>query len=420
MSKLVIGAIISGVFTGCAINGFLSVDNAASVASNLNLITEIFLRLIKMIIAPLVFSTLVAGIAHMEDAASVGRIGIKTMIWFIGASFTSLLVGLLLVHILQPGSGLQLAAISADGSIPVASTSAFSLHGFITHLVPTSFFDAMARNEILQIVVFSLFVGTAVSALDDKTPAILHLVEQVAAIILKVTEFVMKLAPLSIFAALASSIAVQGPELLATYAKFVFGFYGAMAVLWLLLFAAATAVIGKKSLTLFSQIKAPVLLAFSTASSEAAYSRLLDVLPKIGIRRRIVSFVLPLGYSFNLDGSMIYCTFGTMFILQAHGVELSWQQQLFMLALLMVTSKGIAGVPRASLVVIMATLTYFGLPEAWIGIVLGVDHLLDMGRSATNVIGNSVATAVVDKWEHGAGEEAIAPIILEQQTTATA
>lgn len=419
-SKLVMGAIALGVLTGWGINHFFSADQASSIASQLNLITEIFLRLIKMIIAPLVFSTLVAGIAHMEDAASVGRIGMKTMIWFIGASFVSLLVGLLIVQLLQPGSGLQLAAISADGTIPIASTNAFSLQEFITHLVPTSFYDAMARNEILQIVVFSLFVGTAVSTLDEKTPAVLHLVEQVAAIILRVTEFVMKLAPLSIFAALASSIAVQGPELLATYAKFVFGFYGAMATLWLLLFLAATIVLGKKSITLFSEIKAPALLAFSTASSEAAYSRLLDVLPKIGIRRRIVSFVLPLGYSFNLDGSMIYCTFGTMFILQAHGVELSWHQQIFMLGLLMVTSKGIAGVPRASLVVIMATLTYFGLPEAWIAIVLGVDHLLDMGRSATNVIGNSVATAVVDKWETCTEEEALAPAMLKTEAAAQA
>ena len=257
----------------------------------------------------------------------------------------------------------------------------------------------MAKNEILQIVVFSLFVGTAVAALDDKAPAVLNLVEQAASIMLKVTEFVMKLAPLAIFAALASTIATQGLEMLAFYAKFVLGFYGSMALLWGLLFVAAAIVLGRRVLPLFKVIRTPALLAFSTASSEAAYPRILDALPTVGVRRRIVSFVLPLGYSFNLDGSMLYCTFATMFIMQAHGVHLSVSQQVFMLLLLMVTSKGIAGIPRASLVVIMATLTYFGLPEAWIAIVLGVDHLLDMGRSATNVVGNSVAAAVVAKWE---------------------
>lgn len=394
----IVGAMILGVLTGWGLNHFLTADQASAAASNLNLVTDVFLRLIKMIIAPLVFTTLVAGIAHMEDAASVGRIGVKTMTWFIGASVVSLVLGLVMVQLLHPGSGMHLPEAVA-ATAPAASTDAFSLHGFIAHLVPTSIFDAMARNEILQIVVFSVFVGTAVAALDDKAPAVLHLVEQAASIMLKVTEFVMRLAPFAIFAALASTIATQGLEMLGTYAKFVFGFYGSMGVLWFLLFLAGAVVLGKRVVPLFRAIRTPTLLAFSTASSEAAYPRILEALPKVGVRRRIVSFVLPLGYSFNLDGSMLYCTFGTMFIMQAHGVHLSVSQQIFMLLLLMVTSKGIAGVPRASLVVIMATLTYFGLPEAWIAIVLGVDHLLDMGRSATNVVGNSVAAAVVAKWE---------------------
>lgn len=395
---LIVGAMVLGVVTGWGLNHFLTADQASAAASNLNLITDIFLRLIKMIIAPLVFTTLVAGIAHMEDAASVGRIGVKTMTWFIGASIVSLVLGLVMVQLLQPGANMHLPEAVA-ATAPAASTDAFSLHGFIAHLVPTSIFDAMAKNEILQIVVFSVFVGTAVAALDDKAPAVLHLVEQAASIMLKVTEFVMKLAPFAIFAALASTIATQGLEMLGTYAKFVLGFYGSMGVLWVLLFLAGAVVLGKRVIPLFQTIRTPTLLAFSTASSEAAYPRILEALPKVGVRRRIVSFVLPLGYSFNLDGSMLYCTFGTMFIMQAHGVHLSVSQQIFMLLLLMVTSKGIAGIPRASLVVIMATLTYFGLPEAWIAIVLGVDHLLDMGRSATNVVGNSVAAAVVAKWE---------------------
>ena len=395
---LIVLSMVLGVGVGWACNQFLSVEQAKSTADGLSLITDIFLRLIKMIIAPLVFTTLVAGIAHMEDAAAVGRIGAKTMGWFICASIVSLLIGLFMVHLLQPGAGLHMQTATAAAT-PAASTEAFTLKGFITHLVPTSIVDAMAKNEILQIVVFSLFVGTAVAALDDKAPSILNLVEQGAQIMLKVTEFVMSTAPFAIFAALASTIATQGVSMLAVYGKFVLGFYATMGVLWMLLFVAGFVVIGKRVLPLFGVIRTPALLAFSTASSEAAYPRILESLPKVGVRRRIVSFVLPLGYSFNLDGSMLYCTFATIFITQAHGVQLTVQQQIFMLLLLMVTSKGIAGVPRASLVVIMATLTYFGLPEAWIALVLGVDHLLDMGRSATNVVGNSVAAAVVAKWE---------------------
>jgi Na+/H+-dicarboxylate symporter len=395
---LIVAAMVLGVAVGWIINQTMDPVAAKSAAGSLSLVTDIFLRLIKMIIAPLVLTTLIAGIAHMEDAAAVGRIGAKTMAWFISASAVSLLLGLLMVHLLHPGQGLNMTEMSTSAA-PAATTEAFTLKGFLTHLVPTSIFDAMAKNEILQIVVFALFVGTAVASLDNKAPQILELAEQAAQVMLKVTGFVMKLAPLAIFAALASTIATQGVAMLAVYGKFVLGFYATMGVLWGLLFLAGLVVLGKRVIPLFGVIRDPALLAFSTASSEAAYPRILDSLPKVGVRRRIVSFVLPLGYSFNLDGSMLYCTFATMFILQAHGVHLTIQQQIFMLLLLMVTSKGIAGVPRASLVVIMATLTYFGLPEAWIALVLGVDHLLDMGRSATNVVGNSVAAAVVAKWE---------------------
>lgn len=397
---LIIAAMVLGILVGWACNQYLAPDQTAEAVKWFKMGTDLFLRLIKMIIAPLVFTTLVAGIAHMEDAAAVGRIGAKTMAWFISASAVSLLLGLLMVHLLHPGAGLVLnEATSAAANAPAASTETFTLQAFLTHLVPVSIFDAMAKNEILQIVVFSLFVGTAVASLDNKAPHILELAEQGAQIMLKVTGFVMKLAPLAIFCALASTIAAQGLSMLVVYGKFVLGFYATMGTLWLLLFIAAFVVLGKRAIPLFGTIREPALLAFSTASSEAAYPRILDALPKLGIRRRIVSFVLPLGYSFNLDGSMLYCTFATVFILQAHGVHLTIQQQIFMLLLLMVTSKGIAGVPRASLVVIMATLTYFGLPETWIALVLGVDHLLDMGRSATNVVGNSVAAAVVAKWE---------------------
>jgi Na+/H+-dicarboxylate symporter len=257
----------------------------------------------------------------------------------------------------------------------------------------------MANNEILQIVVFSIFVGTAISAIEDKAPAVLQLAEQIAQVMLKITGYVMLFAPFAIFAALASTVATQGLGILLNYAKFIGGFYLSLGVLWGLLFIAAVAIMGRRGIGLFGIIREPVLLAFSTASSEAAYPRTLEQLQKFGVSRKIASFVLPLGYSFNLDGSMMYCTFATLFIAQAYGIELSIGQQIMMLLLLMITSKGIAGVPRASLVVIAATLAYFKIPEAGLLLILAVDHLLDMGRSATNVVGNSVASVVVAKWE---------------------
>ena len=395
----VVGSMILGVLVGWVINVSVPADSAKEIASNLTIITDVFLRLIKMIIAPLVFATLVAGIAHMEDAGAVGRIGVKTMGWFIGASIISLTIGLIMVHILQPGSGLNLTLPDATTTGDTVDTAKFTLRDFITHLVPKSIVEAMANNEILQIVVFSVFVGTAVAAIDDKAPAVLALVEQVAAIMLKVTGYVMKTAPLAIFAALAATIATQGIEVLWTYVKFISGFYLSLGILWALLITAAVVIVGPRALKLIGAVRQPTLLAFSTASSEAAYPRTLDALQQWGVSRKVASFVLPLGYSFNLDGSMMYCTFATLFIAQVYGIEMSIAQQVTMLGLLMITSKGMAGVPRASLVVIAATLAYFDLPEAGLLLILTVDHILDMGRSATNVIGNTVAAAVVAKWE---------------------
>ncbi len=399
-TAFIVGAMVLGVVVGWILNQSLAPADAKAWADNLSIITDLFLRLIKMIIAPLVFATLVAGIAHMEDAATIGRVGVKTMLWFISASIVSLTIGLLMVHWLQPGAGLALPnpVDAAKGSgVEVAK---FTLKEFVTHLVPKSIVEAMANNEILQIVVFSVFVGTAVSALEDRAPAVTQLVDQIARIMLKVTGYVMRTAPFAIFAALASTVATQGIAIIGTYAKFVGGFYLSLGVLWGLLTAALILVVGLRGLKLLGAIRQPALLAFSTASSEAAYPRTLEELQKWGVSRRVASFVLPLGYSFNLDGSMMYCTFATLFIAQAYGIQLTIAQQITMLALLMITSKGMAGVPRASLVVIAATLAYFKLPEAGLLLILAVDHLLDMGRSATNVVGNSVAAAVVARWEN--------------------
>ncbi len=404
----IVGAMVLGVVVGFACHELLSPTQVTQVTGVFQLMTDLFLRLIKMIIAPLVFATLVSGIAHMEDAATVGRIGLKSILWFIAASIVSLTIGLLMVHALQPGVGLSLSA-AASGASSV-DTSSFTLHDFVLHLVPSSIFDAMATNSILQIVVFSLFVGTAVSSLEDRAPAVLTLVENIAQIMLRVTGYVMRLAPIAIFAALASTVAHLGLTVLGTYARFVGGFYLSMGILWAVLIAVGVGFVGPRLLRLISLIRAPILLAFSTASSEAALPRTLEQLQTFGISRRVASFVLPLGYSFNLDGSMMYCTFATLFIAQAYHIPLSIGQQVLMLLILMVTSKGMAGVPRASLVVIQANLLLFGLPESGMVLILGVDALLDMGRSATNVVGNSVASAVVARWENQLGPEvALAP-----------
>ncbi|WP_394762391.1 dicarboxylate/amino acid:cation symporter [Phenylobacterium sp.] len=401
---LIIVAMVLGVLVGWAVHQYAAPDQAKDIAKNLSIVTDVFLRLIKMIIAPLVFATLVAGIAHMEDAASIGRVGIKTMFWFISASLVSLTIGLIMVHLIQPGAGMHLAIPDAGPMGGKAASAVdmtkFNLKDFVTHIFPKSIVEAMANNEILQIVIFSIFFGTAVSALEDKAPAVLALVEQVSAIMLKVTGYVMKTAPLAIFAALAATVATQGIGVLATYAKFVGGFYVSMFLLWALLIAAAVIFVGPRALRLIAAIRSPALLAFSTASSEAAYPGTLQALEQWGVSKRVASFVLPLGYSFNLDGTMMYCTFATLFVAQAYGIQLTLGQQITMLLLLMITSKGVAGVPRASLVVISATLTYFHLPEAGLLLILAVDNLLDMGRSATNVVGNSVAAAVVAKWEN--------------------
>ncbi len=397
----IVASMVLGILAGLACNKLLSGDQLTTAVDGFTLITTLFLRLIKMIIAPLVFTTLVVGIAHMEDAAAIRGVGFKAIAWFIFASLVSLTVGLGMFHLLSHfwDLGANLNMTSEVTTKAAVDASTFTLKDFITHLIPTSIFDAMATNQILQIVVFAVFVGTAVAALDDRAPAVMQLVEQGMNIMLKVTGYVMTLAPIAIFAALAAAIAKEGLGIIGTYAQFIGGFYLSLGVLWGLLFTAALIVMGGKAVGLFRVITPPTLLAFSTASSEAAYPRTLEALEKFGLPRRVVSFVLPLGYSFNLDGSMMYCTFAVLFIAKAHGIDLTVAQQISMLLLLMVTSKGMAGVPRASLVVIMATLTYFGMDEAWIALVLAVDHLLDMGRSATNVVGNSVASAVVAKWE---------------------
>ena len=392
-------AMVAGIAVGYMCHMLLPTPELArAVAGYISLVTDLFLRLIKMIIAPLVFSTLVVGIAHMGDGKAVGRIGVKTMAWFVSASLMSLLLGLVLVNALRPGDSLNLPLPDVSASTNL-KTASLSLKEFVTHLVPRSVFEAMANNEILQIVIFSVFFGAAAASYGDRARVVVDWVEQVSHVMLKVTAYVMALAPIAVFAAIASIVTTQGLGILWTYGKFMGEFYFGIVILWGLLAVAGFLVVGPRIFRLLSLIKEPIMLAFSTASSEAAYPKTLEQLERFGANPKITSFVLPLGYSFNLDGSMMYCTFAAIFIAQAYKIELSLAQQITMLLILMVTSKGMAGVPRASLVVIAATLATFNIPEAGLLLIMGIDQFLDMGRSATNVVGNSIATAVVAKWE---------------------
>ena len=397
LTRYILIAMVLGILAGYIVNTSFE-SSAAAFAARVELLPFAFLRLIKMIIAPLVFSTLVVGIGKMGDIATVGRVGGKALGWFIFASLISLTLGLILVQALEPGKAMQLAIPDA-GTASGVQSNALTLKTFIEHLIPASIADAMSRNEILQIVVFSLFFGVGMAALGERSRPLVEVIDIVAYVMLKVTGYVMLFAPLAVFGALAGIVAKQGLEIIGVYGIFMGEFYLGLLILWAILITLGGFVIGPRVLRLIKRVREPTILAFSTASSEAAYPKTLEELERFGCSNRVASFVLPLGYSFNLDGSMMYCTFAVMFIAQVYGIELSLGQQIMMLAILMLTSKGIAGVPRASLVVIAATLGQFGIPETGLLLLLGVDHFLDMGRSATNVIGNSIATAVVSKWE---------------------
>ncbi|MGY2190732.1 dicarboxylate/amino acid:cation symporter [Pseudomonas pergaminensis] len=392
-------AMLIGVLIGYTI--FLNAPtktSATEIAGYISIISDVFLRLIKMLIGPLVFSTLVVGIAHMGDAGAVGRVFSKAMLWFVSASLLSLAVGLMMANILQPGQHLALPLPDVNATTSL-QTSAFTLKGFVTHLVPRSFAEALATNEVLQIVVFSLFFGVALAALGEKAKGLVRLTDELAQAMLLITSYVMRLAPLAVMAAMASTVAINGLSILATFAVFMRDFYFGLSLLWGLLVLAGALFLGRRVFSLLSLIKEAFLLAFATASSESAYPKLLAALDRFGVSRKISSFVMPMGYSFNLDGSMMYCTFAVLFIAQAYGIEMTLGTQILMLLTLMLTSKGLAGVPRASLVVIAATLVQFDIPEAGLLLILGIDTFLDMGRSATNAVGNSIATAVVAKWE---------------------
>lgn len=410
LTSWVLLGMVLGVAVGLACHHAVGApEGREAIAGGFAVVTTLFMRGIKMLIAPLVLSTLLVGVAKMGDGAAIGRIAAKAMLWFILASVASMGVGLAVVQTLKPGAGLDLAAAAGTAGLKAPPMSVADL---IIHMAPSSIIDAMANNAVLQIVVFALVAGVALAHLGQAGAELLRIAEAVSALMLRMTRYVMTLAPVAVFAALAQSLTVHGIAIVGTYAAYVGGYYVALALLWSLLLGAGAVVLGARSQwRLLKAIREPMLIAFSTTSSEAAFPSLLARLEGQGVPNRIASFVLPLGYSFNLDGAMCYAVFASMFIAQAYGVRLSPAEIVQLLLLLFITGKGIASVPRGSLVVVAATLPLVHLPEAGVALILAVDHFLDMGRTATNTMGNAIAASVVAKWERGApGPEDVAVV----------
>ena len=394
-------AMLLGAALGIFVYNNYDVATAKSFSDKIKMLATIFIRLVQMIIAPLVFTTLVVGIAKLGDIKAVGRIGGKALAWFFSASFISLLIGMFWVNVLEPGIGLQLNTIdTTTASEVVEKTQGFSAQNFVEHIIPKSIVEAMATNEILQIVIFSIFFGLAAASIGDFAKPVINALDKTSHIILKMVNYVMKFAPMGVFGAIAGVFAIRDlNELLLTYAKFFGSFLVGITTLWVFLILVGIVFLKQRILTLLKHIVSPLIIAFGTTSSEAVFPKLTEELERFGVKDKIVSFMLPLGYSFNLDGSMMYMTFASIFIAQAYGIPLDFPTQLTMLFVLMLTSKGIAGVPRASLVVVAATCGMFKIPVEGIALILPIDHFCDMFRSATNVLGNALATSVVGKWE---------------------
>jgi Na+/H+-dicarboxylate symporter len=368
------------------------------IMKTLKLLSDIFLHLIKLLVAPLILSTIVVGIAHMGDGAALGRIGLRAIIWFVLASFISIALGLLMVNLLEPGVGMDTSA-AAGGMAAVGEVKKLDFWEFILSIFPKNAFEAMATNNILQILIFSLFAGVALAAIGEKGAPLVRGAEALAEMMLKITGYVMRYAPVAVFAALAGVVAKSGLMILVKYAELVGEFYLSLGILWAILLTIGGLFLGSRIWQLIRYIREPMLIAFSTASSEAALPKLFEQLDRFGVPRRVSGFMLPMGYSFNLDGSMMYMSFATIFIAQAYNIDLSIGTQIAILLTLMISSKGVAAVPRASLVVITGTLGMFGLPVEGVLLILAIDQFLDMGRTATNVVGNAVATSVITKWE---------------------
>jgi Na+/H+-dicarboxylate symporter len=401
----ILAAMIAGIIAGIIINKTAEPDTIETISKNIKLLATIFIRMVQMIIAPLVFTTLVVGIAKLGDLKSVGRVGGKALGWFITASLISLLLGMMVVNFFKPGVGMDLGNINPSAvQDVVGNTKGFSLQNFVEHIVPKSVVEAMATNEILQLVVFSIFFGIALAGMGEKGLPIIKAFDIIAHVVLKMVGYVMVFAPLGVFGAITAVISYRGLDILIVYGKYFGAFMVGIILLWVVLLLAGFFFLGKRLPDLLKRLYGPMVIAFSTTSSEAVFPKLTEELERFGCKDKIVSFILPLGYSFNLDGSMMYMTFASIFIAQAYGVQLDIGTQLTMLLVLMVSSKGVAGVPRASLVVVAATCGMFNIPVEGIALILPIDHFCDMFRSMTNVLGNALATTVVSKWEGELGE----------------
>ncbi len=400
LTLYIIISMILGIIVGYFVHINSSPEFNASFSKNIKLLSNIFIRLVQMIIAPLVFTTLVVGIAKLGNLKTVGRVGGKAILWFISASLVSLLLGMLLVNIFEPGKTIDLSLSDTAGLKDImGKTEGFSIENFVTHIIPKSAIEAMATNEILQIVVFSIFFGVAASAIGDYAKPVIHALEVTSHIILKMVNYVMNFAPFGVFGAIAAVVAAKGLGIFQFYLTYFAYFLMGIAILWIILLSVGFLILKGRMKELMRRISNPLLIAFSTTSSEAVFPKLTEELERFGCRDKIVAFVLPLGYSFNLDGSMMYMTFASLAIAQAYGIDLPLATQLTMLLVLMLTSKGIAGVPRASLVVVLATCAMFNIPPEGVALILPIDHFCDMFRTATNVVGNGLATSVVSKWE---------------------
>ncbi|MBR3604559.1 MAG: cation:dicarboxylase symporter family transporter [Candidatus Gastranaerophilales bacterium] len=365
---------------------------------------DLFLRMVKMIIAPLIFATVVVGIAGHGNVKNLGKIGLKTIVYFEIATTIALILGLVMANVLKPGAGFNIdsSAISMATveTMKNVSTQSISMSQMLIHTVPESVIEAMAKGDLLQIVVFAIFFALAVCAVGQKARPVLDFLQSTCDIMFKFTEYVMQFAPIGVFGAMSATIGQNGVEILISYVKLIGITYFSLIIFVIIVLVVACKIIKIPFSGLLKTIKDPALLAFTTASSEAALPKAMDLMEKFGVPKSIVSFVMPMGYTFNLDGTTMYLTLATLFCAQVVGIDIPLQQQLMIMLTLMLTSKGIAGVPRVSLVILTGTLSSFGLPLVGVAVLLGIDQILDMGRTTVNLIGNCVATTVVARWEN--------------------
>lgn len=387
-------ALVAGIIVGAV---------APEFAVRMHPLATIFLRMVKMIIAPLLFATLVVGIAGHGDVKKIGRVGVKTIVYFEVVTTIALCIGLIVANFTNPGVGTKLTA-SLPHLDEISQVSSSICHNsfseFFTNMFPTSVVQAMAEGNLLQIVVFSIFFALAICTIGKKAKPVMDLLNSVCQIMFKFTEFVMVFAPIGIFGAISYTVGSNGITVLKNYAKIIFSLYFALFIFVILVLFIACKIVGISLKSLIRAIEEPALLAFTTASSEAALPKAMEIMEKFGVPKSIVGFVMPTGYTFNLDGSTLYLAIAIIFCAQIAGIHLAIEQQLIIMFALMVTSKGIAGVPRVALIVLAGTLTSFQIPILGVAILLGIDQLLDMGRTTVNLIGNCVATVVIARWEN--------------------